>query len=152
MNFIMMIISALKINEHRVGNKVIPSGFFFQPDSENISAVMFSSTGTISKFNRMGKQAGFGSNDIIMQRIGVCHDHNPNASIPKPFMYYVSTKSKETWGEGLSMFHNPNAKHPVAKELFPSIAHHYFENDQIVSYLPEFHPYSSMTLNLKMKP
>ena len=146
-----LVISALKISEHRVGNKVIPSGFFFQPDAENISAIMFSSSGTISKFNRMGKQAGFGSNNIIMQRIGVRHDHDPNASMPKPFMYYVSTKSTETWGEGLSMFHNPNAKYPVPSELFPSIAHHYFENDQIVSYLPEFHPYSSMTLNLKIK-
>ncbi|HIF8421368.1 TPA: hypothetical protein ACX47I_005006, partial [Klebsiella pneumoniae] len=35
--------------------------------------------------------------------------------------------------------------------LFPSIAHHYYDNGQIVSHLPEFHPYSSMTINMKIE-
>ncbi|MEE1982799.1 hypothetical protein [Shewanella xiamenensis] len=147
-----LIISALKIEKHQVGEKVIPSGYFFQPDVENVSAVLFSSSGTISKFNRIGRQAGFGPDNIIMHRFGTCHDHDPNASLPKQFSYKVTTESNETWGEGLSMFHNPNAKHPVPEELFPSIAHHYFDEGQIVSYLPEFHPYSSMTINMKIVP
>ncbi len=147
-----LVISALEIEEHKVGDKTIPSGFFFQPDVENVSAILFTSSGTISKFNRLGVQAGFGKDNIIMQRFGTCHDHNPNASLPKQFMYHVTTESKETWGEGLSMFHNPNAKHPVPEELFPSIAHHYFDDGQIISNLPEFHPYSSMTMNMKIMP
>ncbi len=72
------------------------------------------------------------------------------SSKPKLFRYEVSTETGETWGEGFSMFHNPNAIHPVPKELFPSIAHHDFENGQIVSALPDFHPYASHTLNLKL--
>ncbi len=147
-----LVISALKIEQHQVGNKTIPSGFFFQPNVENVSAVLFSSSGTISKFNRLGVQAGFGRDNIIMHRFGTHHDHNPNASLPKQFMYQVTTESKETWGEGLSMFHNPNAKHPVSEALFPSIAHHYFDGGQIVSHLPEFHPYSSTTMNMKIVP
>ncbi|HBZ2097124.1 TPA: hypothetical protein MHM06_14365 [Klebsiella pneumoniae] len=63
----------------------------------------------------------------------------------------IRTFPNETWGEGLSMFHNPNAKHPVPEALFPSIAHHYYDNGQIVSHLPEFHPYSSMTINMKIE-
>lgn len=145
-----LIISALKIEKHQVGDKVIPSGYFFQPDAENISAVLFSASGTISKFNRIGRQAGFGPDNIIMHRFGTHHDHDPNASLPKQFAYQVTTESNETWGEGLSMFHNPNAKHPVPEELFPSIAHHYFDDGQIISHLPEFHPYSSMTINMKV--
>ncbi|WP_404470734.1 hypothetical protein LG301_08945 [Vreelandella venusta] len=147
-----LIISALKIEKHKVGDKVIPSGYFFQPDAENISAVLFSASGTISKFNRIGRQAGFGPDNIIMHRFGTHHDHDPNASLPKQFAYQVTTESNETWGEGLSMFHNPNAKHPVPEELFPSIAHHYFDDGQIISHLPEFHPYSSMTINMKIVP
>lgn len=147
-----LIISALKIEKHQVGNKVIPSGYFFQPDAENISAVLFSASGTISKFNRIGRQAGFGPDNIIMHRFGTHHNHDPNASLPKQFAYQVTTESNETWGEGLSMFHNPNAKYPVPEELFPSIAHHYFDNGQIISHLPEFHPYSSMTINMKIVP
>ena len=48
------------------------------------------------------------------------------------------------------MYHNPNAIHPVPEELFPSIAHHKFENDQIVSIVPEFHPYASQTMNIRL--
>lgn len=145
-----LIISPLEIDKHELNGKKIPSGYFFQPDSENVSAILFSASGTISKFNRIGKQAGFGSDNIIMYRLGMCHDCNPNSSLPKPFMYQVSTKTNETWAEGLSMFHNPNARFPVPEELFPSIAHHHFDNGQIVSSLPEFHPYSSITMNMKL--
>jgi len=147
-----LVISALKIDQHKVEDKVIPSGFFFQPDAENVSAVLFSSSGTISKFNRLGVQAGFGASNIIMHRFGMHHDHDPNASLPKQFMYQVTTDSNETWAEGLSMFHNPNAQHPVPEALFPSIAHHYFDDGQIISHLPEFHPYSSTTINMKLVP
>lgn len=143
--------NAIKIEHHQVGNKKIPSGFFLQPDSENVSAILFSSTGTISKFNRIGKQAGFGSNKIKMYRYGTCHNHDQDATTPCIFKYEVTTNSDETWAEGLSMFHNPNAKYPVPRELFPSIAHHYMETDKMISYIPDFHPYSSMTINLKSK-
>ncbi len=147
-----LVISPVKVVKHQVGDKVVPSGFFFQENAENVSAVLFSASGTISKFNRIGRQAGYGPENIIMHRFGTCHNHDPNASLPKTFAYQVTTESNETWAEGLSMFHNPNAKHPVPEELFPSIAHHYFDNGQIVSHLPEFHPYTSMTMNMKLVP
>ena len=51
-------------------------------------------------------------------RTGLCHNHDPNASLPIPFYKDIeSGKSNETWAEGLSMFHNPNALHPVPKNL-----------------------------------
>jgi hypothetical protein len=48
-----------------MGQKVIPSGFFDLPGPENVSAVLFSNSGTISKFNRMGVVAGFGSRRVV---------------------------------------------------------------------------------------
>lgn len=146
-----LIITPLKIEKHKVGEKEIPSGYFFQPDAEHVSAVLFSASGTISKFNRMGRQAGFKAPGLVMIRVGTHHDHDPNAHLPKPFKYLVDESSNETWGEGVSMFHNPNALHPVPRELFPSIAHHTFHDGQIHSVLPEFHPYASFTLNLIAK-
>lgn len=140
-----LVITRQKIDKHIVGTKEIPSGFFFQPNCENISAIMFSASGTISKFNRMGKQAGFGESDVRLFRMGTYHDHDPNASLPKMFTYEVDENCEETWAEGMSMFHNPNALHPVPDELFPSIAHHHFKDDTIVSTLPELHVYSSLT-------
>lgn len=146
-----LVIDPVKIEKHtKPDGTEIPSGYFFQPDAEHISAVLFSASGTISKFNRLGRQAGFGSPNVKMFRMGTCYDHDPNASTPKIFKYEVTEESQETWGEGVSMFHNPNAVHPVPEELFTSIAHHRFENDQIVSVIPDFHPFSSQTLNLRM--
>ncbi|RON96486.1 glycosaminoglycan attachment protein [Pseudomonas fluorescens] len=140
-----LIIDPIAIETHKHGTKEIPSGYFFQKDAENISAVMFSNSGTISKFNRMGKQAGFGVKNVILHRAGYCHHHDDNASLPKTFSYLVNGECNETWSEGLSMFHNPNALHPVNPGLFPSIAHHFFEDGQIVSNLPDFYPYASTT-------
>lgn len=140
-----LVIEPIQIDMHKFGDKEIPSGYFFQPDSENISAVMFSNSGTISKFNRMGKQAGFGSSKVMLVRTGFCHDHDENASLPKTFVINVTGETNESWAEGLSMFHNPNALHPVHPGLFPSIAHHWFKGGQIVSHLPEFYPYTSTT-------
>lgn len=146
-----LMIEPKKIESHKVGDKEIPSGFFFQPGTEQISAILFSASGTISKFNRLGRQAGFKDPSILMLRVGTCHDHDPNAAVPKAFRYVVDEKSKETWGEGFSMFHNPNAVHPVPEHLFPSIGHHHIKNGLVVSTLSKFHPYASMTYNLRFK-
>ncbi|RIK66922.1 MAG: glycosaminoglycan attachment protein [Planctomycetota bacterium] len=146
-----MVITPQKIDTHQVGDKRIPSGFFFQPDAENISAVLFSASGTISKFNRLGRQAGFRHPEVTMIRIGTCYNHDGNAWLPKVFRYEVDEQCHETWGEGLSMFHNPNARYPVPRELFPSIAHHRFEAGQIASTMPEFHPFASNTLLLRVR-
>jgi len=146
-----LIISPLKIDTHRIDGKEIPSGFFFQPGAEYVSAVLFSNSGTISKFNRMGRLAGFGVPNLKMLRTGACHDHDPNAVLPRWFSFEVEPgKVVETWSEGLSMFHNPNALHPVPKELFPSIGHHVFEDGMIRSVLPEFFPYSSITIVVRI--
>jgi len=144
-----LVIDPTPIESHRLGEKVIPSGFFFQPESENISAVLFSATGTISKFNRLGRQAGFVPPGVLMFRMGVCHDPTLNASLPKQFGYQVTEESTETWAEGLSMFHNPNAKLPVPAELFPSVAHYWFRDGRLGADMPDFHPYTSITLNMK---
>lgn len=144
-----LVISSLKIETHEYNGKVIPSGFFLQPGAENVSAVLFSASGTISKFNRMGKLAGFGLPNQKIMRSGVQHDHNPQATLPKPFLHVVEQGSvSETWAEGLSMFHNPSATYPVDPTMFPGIAHHFMINGEIKSFLPDFHPYSSFTWNI----
>jgi hypothetical protein len=106
-------ISYIRIGEHVFGKKRIPSGFFFQPNAENISAVLFSDAGTISKFNRMGKLAGFGSPEVNMIRFGQRYETSSSA-YPTEFRVSVSPPSyTENWREGIWLFHNPNAKHPI---------------------------------------
>lgn len=144
-----LVITPLKIETHEYHGKIIPSGYFSQPGAENVSAVLFSSSGTISKFNRMGRLAGFGLPNQQIFRAGVKHRHDPNAAIPEPFFHEVKQGTvTETWAEGLSMFHNPNATHPIDPDMFPGIAHHWFVGGQVKSWLPEFHVYNSFTWNM----
>ena len=125
----------------------IPSGFFTQENVENISGVLFSSTGTLGKFTRMGIQAGFKEKGQSVIRVGDKYDPKPSSFRSISFVYEVNEKGTETWAEGLNLFHNPNAKIPIEMELFPNIAHHKLENDELVSWIPDFHPYSSMNYN-----
>lgn len=136
-----------KVGTHRWGAKEIPSGFFELSDSENISAILFSNSGTISKFNRMGLIAGFGSPRLRLLRVGNAVDHDPNASEPKVFKHLVNHPSyQETWCEGIDVWHNPHAKHPLDHQLLPGAAHHWLLPDgQIESLTPDWHPLGSFT-------
>lgn len=113
-----------RIEQHEWNGKVIPSNFFSQPGSENVSAVLFSNAATITKFNRMGKLAGLGSKDVRMLRSGVTFDPAPDALRPRQFTVDVDSEDyEETWSESVVMFHNPSATIPVDPEAFPSITH-----------------------------
>jgi hypothetical protein len=131
---------------HSWGPKTIESGFFSLPGSEYISAVLSNPTGTISKFNRMAILAGMGSKDIRMIHHGFCHDMDPNASVPKAFSFDVNDPTYfETWTQGINVFHNPNALHPLEAPFFEDATHSFYEDGKQVSFMAEFHPYNSQT-------
>jgi hypothetical protein len=140
-----LIIETFKIDEHKTQSKTIPSGFFNLPNSEYISAVMFSNSGTISKFNRIGKLQGHGTTEVKMIRVGHMYDPNPNASMPQLFTYVVGENGPyEDWAQGISMYHNPKAKYPIDKDVFPNIMHGY-NDDGFYTFVPEFFPIQSET-------
>jgi hypothetical protein len=136
-----------KVETHHWGDKVIPSGFFELPDAENVSAVLFSSSGTISKFNRLGVLAGFGSGRVHLVREGFAADHDPDATEPRHFRLDVDAATySETWVEGLEVYHNPRARHPIDPLMLPGAAHHRVLADgQLQSLAPEWHPLGSVT-------
>jgi hypothetical protein len=139
------------IEEHRLGDKVIPSGFFNQPDADAVSAVLFSNAGTISKFNRIGFRQGVPNEIHGMLRFGTMAVHDPNASEPNAFHYDVANRD-EAWSEGMVLLHNPNARHPLPKGLLPSLAHYHLEDGKVVGYLPQTHIFSSRTVIVVTKP
>lgn len=136
-----------RIEQHQWEGKIIPSGFFGQPDAENISAVVSSNAGTLAKFNRMGILCKFGSKKVLAVRNGTMVDHNPNTIHPKFFRVIVNAAGyEETWIEGLNVYHNPNAKIPLPMEMLTGAAHHFIdENGQMTSFTPDFHPFASTT-------
>jgi len=136
----------IRVREHRWKNKAIPSNFFGQPGSEQISAVLFTNSATLSKFSRMGQLAGFGRRDVRMFRGGTYHDHDPDATIPKPFYAEVTPQTyAETWTQGAAIFHNPNANHPIPPDLFWGVANYFVLKNRVAAVFPKFYPYSSRT-------
>lgn len=142
-----------KINSYiKANGKAIESGFFLNKENENISAVLFSSCATLSKFNRMGVQAGLGNKKSKLVRDVLYHDHDPNAVVPKKLVYAVSEVSNETWSEGAILFHNPYAKIPLNPNLFEdTVAHWFFDEKKAFGIFPAFFPYQNITKNLIIK-
>lgn len=139
------------IQDHVYQNRKKPSGFFALPDSENISAVLFSDGGTISKFNRMGKLAGFGNQDVIMLRMGQRYETSKSADATVFKVRVDPPAYSETWSEGIYLFHNPRAKHPVPPRLFTDVSHTFFENGRYAITVPERFPLWSKTIILSQE-
>lgn len=136
----------IPVTEHKWGEKKVPSGFFSLPDAENVSAVIFNSSATLSKFNRMGVGAGFGSDDVVLIRRRYFADSNPDASSPKPYVHFVTQEDTETWIEGMDVYHNPRAAHPFDPDLLPGASHHRLvEGGGIETVSPRWKPLQSRT-------
>lgn len=143
-----LVITPRQVTMHRWGAKEVPSGFFNLPGAENVSAVIANASATVSKFNRIGVMAGFGSKRVRMIRRGVAANMDPNASVPIPFVQDVNAPDyDETWIEGMDVYHNPNAKYPIDPMMLPGAAHHRPGPDgQVETLAPKWQPMSSHTL------
>jgi hypothetical protein len=143
-----LIATHTRINEHKSGTKEIPSGFFAQPDAENVSAVLFSNSGTIARFNRMGHQGAHHSDSVRMIRWGTCYRFDPNSTWPEMFLYEVGDPSPglESWREGTVLLFNPRAKYPLPRGWLGASVEQYLEDGRMVSKLAEpFVPFGSTT-------
>ena len=117
--------------------------YFLKKENENISAILSSTSGTLNKFLRIGKQSGFDKyNKLCIMKEAFYYDPNPNASKPIHDISEVTEKTNEKWGDGLSIYHNPNAKFPIQRHLFPNATHHIFRNGLIETVT---HPYSLLS-------
>jgi hypothetical protein len=118
------------IESHSWKGKTIPSNFFNTENAENISAVLFTNTATITKFNRMGKLAGLGGESIKMMRVGVRLHPDPKSLEPLPFTIDVDDPDyEESWSESVIMYHNPSALHPVDISCFSTINHMWLDQE-----------------------
>ena len=142
-----LVIDTHAVKEHKYNNKKVPSGFFDLPDAENVSAVLFSNAGTISKFNRMGVAAGFAIPNCGYFRIGHRLKADPNALMGESFVADVHDQNyEEFWTQEIQVFHNPNAKHPLDFSAMPGAMHHFFKANEIQSMGPDGFIHSSFTM------
>lgn len=134
-----------KIAWHEWGTKQVQSGFFELPGAEHVSAILFNGAGTLPKFDRIGLAAGFGSND----KLGITHHgtrFNPDDPT-KPLMFNeeVLGGTRETWTDGLWVFHNPKAVEPFDPDWLLGAAHVHWDGSQLNALIPEGHLDSSFT-------
>ena len=141
----------IKTKTHKWKNKEIPSYFFTQENSENVSAVLFSNAATITTFNRMGKLAGVGSRDIKMLRQGMKAHPDPSSFMAIPFASDIDDEGyEEAWADSVVMFHNPFAKNPVDPAMFPKISHINYDpvTDDFMAIINPNEVFSSITIVL----
>jgi hypothetical protein len=138
------------IGEHRHGDKTIPSGLFALPEAAHLAAVLFSNSSTVSMFNRIGAERGYGPPDVAMIRFGTVFDPDPNAAAPRPFAYVVGDRDpdqRETFGEGLHVLHNPWAATPLPLGALRGVTEHRLRDDGLVlTTYSRPDPFASQTL------
>jgi hypothetical protein len=121
-------------------------GFFNEAGSEYVSAIVFSNSGTTGKFSRMGQQGSHRDAKVTITRSGFCFDHTPHALLPAKFDYLVGDdRFIETWDQGISVFHNPKALHPLPMGIFPGASWYEIGKDGLAAHFPDFHPFRSTT-------
>lgn len=144
-----LVIVPQSVTEHVDGLKKIPSGFFSQPGGEHVSAVLFSNSGTVAKFNRMGQQGVHHEPDVRMFRYGTCYRWDSNSTLPAPFVYEVGDhEAIESWRQGTVLIKNPNAIHPLHDDWFGASVEEDLVDGKIVSTFAQgeaFHPFMSIT-------
>lgn len=131
------------------GKKIEITPLFMDDAFENISAVIFSACGTLSKFNRIGRMCGLGKTNTTMIALKTLYNHDENAIICDSSIEEVNENYTEKWAEGINIFHNPKAKHPLDPNLFPNAAHHFYRDGMLYSKIPDVAPYSITTYNVK---
>jgi len=127
----------------------IPSGLFSQPEARYLSAVLFTNNATISKFNRMGTERGYGPPDVAMMRWGATYDPDPNAIKPRKFGYVVGGYGSDEWetfSEGLELFHNPWAQNPLDLRVLRDVSEHQLVNGNVKTTTTRMDPYGSITM------
>jgi hypothetical protein len=106
-----------------LGEKSGSNGLFDDPDLAPLSAVLFSNSGTVAQFNRIGKQCGYGADDVLLFRSGICLDPTPGAVVALEFGYEVGTPGAppEDFGQSLHVIHNPNADRPLPRTTLTGV-------------------------------
>jgi hypothetical protein len=135
-----------KIDRHRMEKKDISSNFFNQEGSEYISAVLFSNSYTVPKFLRMAYLAGWGHEQINLFKEGFCRMPSDNTIIPYKYDLKDPNAPTETWGQGLTLFKNPNALHPVPNGLFEGVTTVELIDGDLVGKVYDFHPINGVTI------
>lgn len=104
--------------------------FYNDNDAKEISAILFTNQATISKFLRMSKLLGYDKDrNTTIYRFGVKEILNDKGElIYEDFRIDLDDNDySEDWFEGIWMFHNPHALHPIEFDRLSPVNHFYLD-------------------------
>lgn len=127
----------LRVTTHKWGPKEVESNFFSLPGSEHIAAVMYNSSGTLPKFNRIGTAIGLGAPTVHLRHEG--SEYTAKDQTWQNFDREVTEGYSEEWVDGSVIYHNPNALHPLDPEMIPGAAHYWWKDDDLIGMIPDGH-------------
>ncbi|OVE70001.1 hypothetical protein CCS79_03040 [Clostridium diolis] len=139
--------SVIKIDKHIKRNgSTIESGLFHQEEARDVSAILFSNSGTTAKFKRMGYYKGYYFGNLKLIRKGLQRDNTGNKLYsPERFCYNLDFCKSENWTDDIVLFINPNARIQLPVNLFGDIAKVSFKNNELKYKFPSKFIYSSFT-------
>jgi hypothetical protein len=125
--------------------EVVPP-FFQRPDAASISAVLYCNPFTVPKFLRLAINHGAPCAPRLIRR-GKCYVVRKNDYVVEEFAYVVGSKGapRETWGEGVTVFENPNASSPLPRDFLPASSHVSVREGYVYREVRGFHPVVSFT-------
>jgi hypothetical protein len=127
-----------------LGASGFPAGLFRNGDHAELSAIIFSNAGSVSKFNRVARTWGAPSPGRYV-RYGKFFDRTDGALEGIPFCLDILSDDYrslwpqrwEPWCAELEVFHNPFARTPLPHALLPE-ATHWFEADGAMDYTAHY--------------
>jgi hypothetical protein len=138
----------IPIYSHEYEGRTLISNFFSQPSSEHVSAVIYGNSFTVSKFVRMAIQMGL-ETTIKATREGFCQLPGDNGDIAiQEYQYRVGELASpvETWCQGVTIFHNPNALIPLPDNYFKCTKVCRILSGKLNRRVTDFHPLTSFTV------
>lgn len=145
-----LVLTPVPITTHTWRGRSIPSGLFAHPEAEYLSAVLFSNSGTVAQFNRIGAQRGMAPDGVHIVRIGTCVDPDPDAAVPVEFNYVVGDPDSpvETFAQAMHVLHNPWARIPLAEGALPKATEHRLDSATglVTTTHYGFSPFGSITM------
>ncbi len=124
-----------------LGKTKFPAGLFSNAKHEELSAIIFTNSCSISKFNRVPISAGADTEGLRYTRVGQFYDRSPKALKGIDFCLEITSneyrslwpQKYEPWSAEIEVFHNPFAKNPLDHDLLPEVTHWFERNGELIS-------------------
>ena len=128
---------------YRIDNET--PGFFQLENARSISAVMCCNAFTVPRFFRLTKNLDDTANIVATREGWYCSPQLDGGIEMREYKFLVGDPSspKESWAEGVTVFHNPNARFPIPTTLLPCTSHFSVLDGLLIREVHGFHPLTS---------